>query len=232
MRLVLVLFSCLCLNAAAAELPQRVTIIFDINRGNFSLGSGTDVLETNGKSYSIVSQTHPTGIAALIPKAKIRRESRGMITSQGLRPQQFLDQRGREQPAVAKFDWEKKLVTFEREGNTQSEALPNIVHDRLSVAYSFAFRQPPDQDFQFFMTDGKRLSEYRYVLVGREILNTPMGEVQTVHWTKQREKETDRGADLWLATDQYFLPVRIVFTDKDGSRYEQVATQISYGTSD
>lgn len=232
MRLVLVLFSCLCLNAAAAELPQRVTIIFDINRGNFSLGSGTDVLETNGKSYSIVSQTHPTGIAALIPKAKIRRESRGMITSQGLRPQQFLDQRGKEQPAVAKFDWEKKRVTFEREGNTQSEALPNIVHDRLSVAYSFAFRQPPDRDFQFFMTDGKRLSEYRYVLVGREILNTPMGEVQTVHWTKQREKETDRGADLWLATDQYFLPVRIVFTDKDGSRYEQVATRISYGTSD
>ncbi len=228
MRLVLVLLSCLCLNAAAAELPQRVTIIFDINRGNFSLGSGTDVLETNGKSYSIVSQTHPTGIAALIPKAKIRRESRGMITSQGLRPQQFLDQRGKEQPAVAKFDWEKKRVTFEREGNTQSEALPNIVHDRLSVAYSFAFRLPPDQDFQFFMTDGKRLSEYRYVLVGREILNTPMGEVQTVHWTKQREKETDRGADLWLATDQYFLPVRIIFTDKDGSRYEQVAKQISY----
>lgn len=228
MRLVLVLFSCLCLNAAAAELPQRVTIIFNINRANFSLGSGTDVLETNGKSYSIVSQTHPTGIAALIPKAKIRRESRGMITSQGLRPQQFLDQRGKEQPAVAKLDWEKKRVTFEREGNTRSEALPNIVHDRLSVAYSFAFRQPPDQSFQFFMTDGKRLSEYRYVLVGREILNTPMGEVQTVHWTKQREKETDRGADLWLATDQYFLPVRIVFTDKDGSRFEQVATQISY----
>ena len=228
MRFVLVLFSCLCLNAAAAELPQRITIIFNINRGNFSLGSGTDVLETNGKSYSIVSQTHPTGIAALIPKAKIRRESRGMITSQGLRPQQFLDQRGKEPPAVAKFDWEKKRVTFEREGNTQSEALPNIVHDRLSVAYSFAFRQPPDQNFQFSMTDGKRLSEYRYVLVGREILNTPMGEVQTVHWTKQREKETDRGADLWLATDQYFLPVRIVFTDKDGSRYEQIATQISY----
>ena len=110
MRLMLVLLSCLCLNAAAAELPQRVTIIFDINRGNFSLGSGTDVLETDGKSYSIVSQTHPTGIAALIPKAKIRRESRGMITSQGLRPQQFLDQRGKGQPAVAKFEWEKKLI--------------------------------------------------------------------------------------------------------------------------
>ncbi len=228
MRLVLVLFSCLCLNAAAGELPQRVTIIFDVNRGIFGLGTGTEVLETDGKSYSIVSQTHPTGIAALIPKARIRRESRGMITSQGLRPQQFLDQRGKDEPAVAKFDWETKLITFEREGKAQSEALPNITYDRLCIAYNFVFHQPQGEDFQFSMTDGKRLSEYRYVLVGKEILKTPMGEVQTVHWTKQREKETDRGADLWLATDQYFLPVRIVFTDKDGSRYEQVATQISY----
>lgn len=228
MRLVLVLFSCLCLNAAAGELPQRVTIIFDVSRGNFGLGTGTEVLESDGKSYSIVSQTHPTGIAALIPKARIRRESRGMITSQGLRPQQFLEQRGKDEPAVAKFDWEKKLITFEREGKAQSEALPNITYDRLCIAYNFAFRQPQGEDFQFSMTDGKRLSEYRYVLVGKEILKTPMGEVQTVHWTKQREKETDRGADLWLATDQYFLPVRIVFTDKDGSHYEQVAKQISY----
>ncbi len=228
MRLALVFFSCLCLNAAADELPQRVTIVFDVNRGNFGLGTGTEILETDGKSYSIISQTHPTGIAALIPKAKIRRESRGMITSQGLRPQQFLDQRGKEKPAVAKFDWQKKLITYEREGNAQSEELPKIAYDRLCIAYNFAFHQPQGQDFQFSMTDGKRLSEYRYVLVGEEILNTPMGKMQTVHWTKQREKETDRGADLWLATDQYFLPVRIVFTDKDGSRYEQIATQISY----
>ncbi len=232
MRLALVLFSCLCLNAAADEMPQRVTIVFDVIRGSFSLGTGTEVLETNGRSYSIVSQTHPTGIVALIPKAKIRRESRGMITSQGLRPQQFLDQRGKDEPAVAKFDWEKKLITFGREGNAQSEALPNIAYDRLCIAYNFVFHQPQGEDFQFAMTDGKHLSEYRYLMVGKEILNTPMGKMQTVHWTKQREKENDRGADLWLATDQYYLPVRIVFTDKDGSRYEQVATQISYGTSD
>ena len=229
MRLAFVLFWCLCLGAAAAEMPQRVTIVFDVSRGNFSLGTGTEVLETNGRSYSIVSQTHPTGIVALIPKARIRRESRGMITAQGLRPQQFLDQRGKDEPAVAKFDWEKKLITFERGGSApQSEALPNTAYDRLCIAYNFVFHQPQGDDFEFSMTDGKRLSDYRYLMVGKEILNTPMGKMQTVHWTKQREKDTDRGADLWLATDQYYLPVRIVFTDKDGSRYEQLAKQISY----
>ncbi|HEY6280264.1 MAG TPA: DUF3108 domain-containing protein [Burkholderiales bacterium] len=228
MRLAFVLFWCLCLNAAADEMPQSVTIVYDVMMESFSLGTGTEVLETNGRSYSIVSQTHPTGIAALIPKAKMRRESRGMITSQGLRPQQFLEQLGKDEPAIAKFDWEKKLITFERGGNAQSEALPNIAYDRLCIAYNFVFHQPQGEDFQFYMTDGKRLSDYRYLMVGKEILNTPMGKIQTVHWTKQREKETDRGADLWLATEQYYLPVRIVFTDKGGRRYDQVAKQISY----
>ena len=228
MRHAIVLLSCLCLNAAADELPQRVTIVFDVNMGSFSLGTGTEVLETNGSSYSIVSQTHPTGFVALIPKANIRRESRGTINSQGLRPQQFLDKRGKDKPLVAKFDWGKKLITYEREGDEQSEALPNIAYDRLCIAYNFAFYQPQGKDFQFSMTDGKRLKEYRYLMIGREILNTPMGKIQTIHWTKQRDKDTDRGADIWLASEHYFLPVRIVFTDKDGSRYEQVATQISY----
>lgn len=228
MRRAFVLFWCLCLNAAADEMPQRVTIVYDVMMGSFSLGTGTEVLENNGSSYSIVSQTHPAGIAALIPKAKMRRESRGMITSQGLRPQQFLEQLGKDEPAIAKFDWEKKLITFERGGNAQSEALPNIAYDRLCIAYNFVFHQPQGEDFQFYMTDGKRLSDYRYLMVGKEILNTPMGKIQTVHWTKQREKETDRGADLWLATEQYYLPVRIVFTDKGGRRYDQVAKQISY----
>jgi len=228
MKPALVLLSCLCLNAMAGELPQRVTIVFDVNRGSLPLGTGTEVLETNGSSYSIVSQTHPAGIVALIPKANIRRESRGMITPQGLRPQQFLDQRGKDKPVVAKFDWSKKLISYEREGNEQSETLPNMAYDRLCIAYNFAFYQPLGKDFQFSMTDGKHLTEYRYLMVGSESLDTPMGKIQTIHWSKQREKETDRGADIWLASDYYFLPVRIVFTDKDGSRYEQVATQISY----
>ena len=228
MRRFILLLVCLSLNAAAAELPRRVTITYEVSRGILGLGTGTEVLETNGKNYSIVSQTHPSGLAALIPKAKIRRESRGTITAQGLRPQRFLDKRGNEQPAIAKFDWEKKLITFEREGKAESAELPKTTHDRLSIAYSFAFSQPQGKELQFSMTDGKQLSNYRYVLLGEEKLNTPLGELQTLHWQKQREKETDRGADLWLAPDHFMLPVRIVFTDKDGSRFEQIATQISY----
>jgi hypothetical protein len=228
MRELILLLACLVLPAAAAELPQRITITYEISRGGLGLGTGTDVLEVNGRNYSIISQTHPTGLAALIPKAKIWRESRGFITAQGLRPLQFSEKRGNEQPAVAKLDWEKKLITFEREGRAETVELPKSTHDRLSIAYNFSFSAPPGKDLLFAMTDGKKLSDYHYVLVGPEKLDTPLGELKTLHWMKQREKETDRGSDLWLDPNHFMLPVRIVFTDKDGSRYDQIATQISY----
>jgi Protein of unknown function (DUF3108) len=228
MRYSLTFLCCLYVNVAAAQMPPHITIVFDVNRGAFNLGTGTEVLEIDGSSYSIVSQTHPTGIVALFPKANIRRESRGTIASQGLRPQQFFDRRGADEPLVAKFDWKNKLITYDGGGKERSETLPSVAYDRLCIAYNFTVHQPQGKDFQFSMTDGKSLKEYRYLMVGRENLSTPMGNMQTIHWTKQREQKTDRGADLWLAIDHYFLPVRIVFTDKDGSRYEQVATQISY----
>ena len=228
MRQFILLLLCLSLNAAAGDLPRRITITYDVSRGILGLGTGTEVLESDGKNYSIVSQTHPSGLAALIPKANIRRESRGTITAQGMRPQQFLEKRGKERPAIAKFDWEKKRINFEREGNTESAELPTTTYDRLSIAYNFAFNPSPGKELEFSMTDGKKLSAYRYVLLGEEKLSTPLGELRTLHWQKQRDAETDRGADLWLAPDHFMLPVRVVFTDKDGSRYEQIATQISY----
>ncbi|MGH8751369.1 MAG: DUF3108 domain-containing protein [Burkholderiales bacterium] len=228
MKRLVLLLACVAFNAAAAELPKRVTITFEISRGSLGLGTGTEVLEVNGKNYSIISQTHPTGLAALVPKARIRRESRGAITEQGLRPLEFSEKRGNEQPAVSKFDWDKKLITFEREGATESAQLPKTTYDRLSIAYNFAFNSPPGKDLLFAMTDGKKLSEHHYVLLGLEKLETPLGQLQTQHWAKQREKETDRATDLWLAPDYFMLPVRIVFIDKDGARYEQIATQISY----
>jgi len=34
-------------------------------------------------------------------------------------------------------------------------------------------------------------------------------------------------SEIWLAADRGYLPVRIVVVEKDGTRYEHVATRIS-----
>src|SRR5947207_1863726 len=67
-----------------------------------------------------------------------------------------------------------------------------------------------------------------YALLGaarRERIRTPVGEFDTVKVARQGdERET---AELWLAAERAFIPVRLLVVEKDGTRYEQVATRIS-----
>ena len=53
----------------------------------------------------------------------------------------------------------------------------------------------------------------------------PVGEMNTVKVARQGEER--ESAELWLAVDRSYIPVRLVVVEKDGTRYEQVATRIS-----
>jgi Protein of unknown function (DUF3108) len=105
--------------------------------------------------------------------------------------------------------------------------LPANTHDRLSFPYNFAFQAPRASDLNFSMTDGKKISSYRYRIVEQVTLNTDMGELKTLHIVKQHEKD-DPGTELWLAIDHYYLPVRILVTEEDGDKLDQIIKQISY----
>ena len=37
----------------------------------------------------------------------------------------------------------------------------------------------------------------------------------------------DERSEVWLARELGYLPVRVLVTEKDGTRYEQVATKIA-----
>jgi hypothetical protein len=45
---------------------------------------------------------------------------------------------------------------------------------------------------------------------------------------KVQDTDDERGADLWLAITQHYLPVKAVVAEKDGARLEQVVTKITY----
>ena len=52
-----------------------------------------------------------------------------------------------------------------------------------------------------------------------------MGEFDTVKVV--REGDGREKAELWLAADRAYIPVRVLVVEKDGTRYEQLATRIS-----
>ncbi len=44
---------------------------------------------------------------------------------------------------------------------------------------------------------------------------------------KVRLGDDKRGLDFWLAVDRHYLPVRIRFTEKDGTAFDSVVTAIN-----
>ncbi len=230
--LLLVLLGSLTLPAQAAEaaaVPPRIRISYQVSIGPLKIGEGTDLFEHAGRRYKVVSESHTTGMAAALYKYNIRRESQGDVVARTLRPQSFSEQRNSSPLRGAKFDWEAATLTLE-EGGERRETVPLPPHtwDTTSFAYNFAFTPPVGKEIELHLTDGKRLTAYRYAILGREKISTPLGEFEALHVKKVQEDDDKRAFDVWLAVTQHYLPIRIRYTEKDGTAFESSVTAISY----
>ena len=222
--------ACVFAGACAAQPPRKVSLTYDVSYNGIVAAELTEVLEHDGKRFSLSSEGRGVGIGALLYHGAARRSCRGEITRAGLRPLEYRDQRGDKPASVAKFDWARKTLTLEHDGKNETKALAPGLQDRLSFLYNFAFEAAPDlkpgKEIKVTLTDGRGLTQFQYAVAAPEMLKTPAGEFETVHLVKQRENKDDKGTELWFARDRDYLPVRILVIEKDGVRINQVLTRI------
>jgi len=226
----------LLLSAAAAALaapsdllvPSRIEIKYRVSMGSMKIGEGLDVFEHDSKSYSIVSESKTAGVAAMIYRLSIKRESKGSITPAGLQPRTFVESRNGQVKRSAEFDWSANRVELSDGGSKQTVPLPARTWDASSFAWNFTFIPPGDvKEIKVNLTDGRRVADYRYAILGREKLATPLGEMETLHVKKVQENDDKRAFDVWLAVDKHYVPVRIRYTEKDGTAFDSLVENIT-----
>jgi hypothetical protein len=83
------------------------------------------------------------------------------------------------------------------------------------------------QQFEFSMTNGRKLDHYLYTVQPGGDLETRLGPIATLHLVKQHRAD-ESGAEIWLAPQYRFLPVRLLIQEEDGTRYEQVITRLEF----
>lgn len=220
---------------AANGAPTRLVLVYSLLRNGMEIARVEEASERSGGGYRITSEARAVGIAALLARGQgWRRESRGNVSAAGLRPEQFTDQRGANPVQRARFDWAAGQIRFDRPGTDaaegEAEALPPGTTDRLSFPYALAHRaaQPPGLpagEWDAPMTDGRRVSRYRFTVAGRETINTPAGAFEAIRVSRVREKD-DNATDVWLAAARGMIPVRILVTEPDGTTFDQVLAQI------
>lgn len=212
--------------AALAVPPQRVTIQYEMNRNGSAMAEVSEVLQHDGKNYSLSSEVHGKGIYALM--GVLKRSSKGRIDAGGLQSTEFRDQRGNRAPVVAKFDWTKRTIVQENDGKSETLEMPPVLYDPLNLAYTYAFVPPTAREIRFSRADGKGVTPFRFNVVGTEKIKTPAGEMSALHLSKERDGPEDKETDIWLASERNFLPVRILVVEKDGTRIDQVVTRMGF----
>ena len=209
---------------AAAEPPPRIEITYTLTRNGSTMAEVTERLQYSAGNYQLNETWKGRGFYALLGSA--RRQSVGTIENGVLRPREFFDERSGRDTARAWFDWKAQTLTMQYKGNKGVESLPPNAQDRLSFLFALSLLPGSKSDsISYSIADGKGLSRHTYKLAGRERVKTPAGEFDAVKAVRQGDdRET---AEVWLAEQYSYLPVRLVVMDKDGTRLEQLPTRIS-----
>lgn len=225
----LFLLGLLSFSVMATDLPSRIEIKYAVTTdiGEGEIDEVMEIKHIEGKAhYSINSKAQATGMYKLIEPNSIIRHSEGFITQKGLRPVRAYEKRGQKKPSVAEFDWKNHVITLHHQGHHAKEVMPDDTLDRLSMSYNFMFTSLPKHHVDCYIANGDTLQLSRYTIT-KEMLDTPIGKMETVVLTRQEEKHSKLKRKLWLALNNHMLPVRIVSVEDNGREIDKMVAEVN-----
>src|SRR2546421_2224525 len=163
---------------AAAEPPPRIELVFTLTRNGSVMAEVSEQLQYAAGNYQLTETWKGKGFYALLGSA--RRVSQGSIENGELRPREFFDERSGRDTARAWFDWKTHQVTMQYKGDRKTEPMFPDTQDRLSFLLALSLIPGSTQSSSYHIVDGKGLSHHKYQVLGRERLQTPAGQFDTV----------------------------------------------------
>lgn len=208
----------------AHAVPKSVKLTYEVKRNGKLFGHVTETFSQNGKQYKLQSITKGIGVYALLGERKLL--SQGDVTKDGLRPKHFesLQSTSAKKTLINDFDWKARVLNMQVKGEKQQEALTTGTQDLLSVMYQFMYKPPVAGPMKLAVTTGKRLKTHQYqVSMHAAPLVTEAGQFKVLELMETDDADAKK---IYLATEKYALPVKIVVQD-DGATIEQLITQIT-----
>ncbi|HUW29263.1 MAG TPA: DUF3108 domain-containing protein [Sulfuriferula sp.] len=215
------------LNAMPGKAEIQYTFYWGTN--GFRVGRAAYIWQVHGDHYVLTSITEGTGLIALIQPGKLVQISQGHITPLGLAPDDFWIQRGKPTPdktSAAHFDYLQHTVTVGKMSHATTVPLLPGAQDILSVTFQLAMLAPFQGEQLLYVTTGKGLKPYTAHVVGEDLLDTPLGQLRTLHLARSAEAGED-AIDVWLAEDYNYLPVKIRVDHSKFGVVEQVIRGMS-----
>lgn len=174
--------------------------------------------EDNGqRRFSSVSQA--MGVFSFFKPDVIEESSVWTLEKGHVTPQEYLYLRTggkKEKYLQMSFDWPNKQVSIDDKEHPWQLKIKKGVLDKL--VYQISLMHDLDKGIEqidYRIADGGRLKTYTIKVLGTETIITPLGQIETIKLTRQREKPNDRETTLWCAPTLNYLPVKIEHVEDD-----------------
>jgi hypothetical protein len=192
-------------------LPRRVDLVYKAFLGSQGMLIGQAVyrFEHDGQNYHIMTIGEAKGLAAIFVRGQGKLESRGLITSTGLRPFEFVVERGSsERRETAVFDWETGMVTLYEQ---KTEALEPSTYDPLTLMWQAYFTPPVDDVQDISIATTRRVGRHTLTREADETIAWSQGQIATERWRRTSDDGSNQTI-VWLAPSLRYVPVKMRLT--------------------
>ena len=200
--------------------PKKIDLAYTAFLGEqkFEVGPVNLSFTHDAGRYKLVVKGRGRGLAALLYPGTFTGESEGQITSEGLRPDKFTEERGNpDKRRETIFDHEKGLLRIPEKDPIPFEGAP---HDPLTWIVQFYFAAPKGDSVTFSVGTSRRMDVYTLVRSGEEKIDSPAGEVLAQIWKGGRKPEADGkpngSATFWLVPAWHFVPFKLKVVNAQG----------------
>jgi len=202
---------------------------YDVYRGGLKIAKMKRVLTINGTENTLYSETRTIGIVSLFRKDKIVEKSTWKSANGKLIPNFYEYMRTgskNDRNVTVEFDWPNKQITNSINGDSWKMSAADGMLDKLLYQLSIMMDLKQGKSvLTYQIADGGKEKVYTFETVGEEVLDTPLGKLNTIKLKLKRE-DSDRQSIFWSAPDIHYLPVKIEITD-DGETTKVVIDSLN-----
>lgn len=174
--------------------------------------------DDNGhRRFNSVSQAK--GVFSFFKPDVVEETSVWIMHKNRVTPQEYLYQRtgGKKDKYLQMiFDWPNKRVNIDdKEQPWQLKIKPGVL-DKLVYQISLMYDLDKGlEQVNYRIADGGRIKTYEIQVQGKEVITTPLGQIEAIKITRHREKPNDRETTLWCAPALNYLPVKLEHVEDD-----------------
>ena len=213
----------ICASSIHAEenIPPAFEASFKIFR------SGSEVAEMHRSLSSLAngefiyrSETNSIGLVSIFYKLHILEESRWHIQDHQLQPLEYNYERIKKKVKRHKktvFDWRNNQAYIVDNETKLTLDLKSGMTDKLlyeiEIMRDLKMGRHPNT---YSVIDGAKIKTYYFDYLGEEIVDTLIGQLNTVKIVRRKPGEKAKTI-LWCANELHYLPIKLESTDDDGA---------------